>query len=351
MLIYAGKNFTASHAGVRIEEVACEKCKTRFFYQLKRVGNGQGSAPYFLAQDSARNRAERAAQRNLEKRLSREAEMVPCPRCHWVNHELIERYRRCRYTGAWVWIVIIMFCALLAAIAAEAGLGEVMERHSNAPTIAFFTVLGIGLLSPVCVLLIRARLRSAIDPNVTYPRRPTLPVGTPPALVEATDPKTGEAILQPAVAQEDLIDKDGWATFSPGELEFVPACCVCLEEAMTHYKSPFVMNERDKQVPVPLCRACARRLRMRWWLTALAVIVVAAGGSALFALSWPKVDAFGRWFGGGAIALFVSLFAVALIPNQVCRPYWMKVIDADRGIWKFKAKNPEYTRMLVGEVE
>ena len=65
-------------------------------------------------------------------------------------------------------------------------------------------------------------------------------------------------------------------------------------------------------------------------------------------LTW-KADALGRWRGGGIRALFAALFAAVIVPNNVCRPYWIKVVDKDRGIWKFKAKNPAYTRRVVGE--
>src|SRR3954447_1776401 len=109
MLIYAGKNFTSSIAGKRIDTVVCEKCSTTFYYQLTRTGVGKASAPYFLGQGAAAKRAQKTAEKNLAKRLADEGEMVPCPRCNWVNFDLIQRYRLRKYRRPWGVIGLLMF--------------------------------------------------------------------------------------------------------------------------------------------------------------------------------------------------------------------------------------------------
>ena len=46
MLLYVGKNFTASVSGSIVKEVNCERCRGRFYYQLARAASHTTSAPY-----------------------------------------------------------------------------------------------------------------------------------------------------------------------------------------------------------------------------------------------------------------------------------------------------------------
>ena len=49
-----------------------------------------------------------AARKDLARRLERESEMVPCPKCQWVNEDLIARYRRRKYRPlAWITLAIL----------------------------------------------------------------------------------------------------------------------------------------------------------------------------------------------------------------------------------------------------
>src|SRR5438067_1274597 len=100
MHVYHAKVFKSSTSGLRVESVVCEKCATTFSYELVRVGAGTASAPYYIGQTAAKARADQRARADLQKRLAREAELVPCPKCHWVNDGLIERVRRRRYLAA-----------------------------------------------------------------------------------------------------------------------------------------------------------------------------------------------------------------------------------------------------------
>src|SRR5688500_3352479 len=99
-MFYFGKVFTATEAGRRMVSVRCEKCRTAFWYELSRVAVGRASAPYYLFQESAERRADRNAKRDLARRLEEDAELVPCPKCHWVNQELVNRYRSGLYRRA-----------------------------------------------------------------------------------------------------------------------------------------------------------------------------------------------------------------------------------------------------------
>ena len=93
MLVPVGQVVTSSIAGQHLKAVVCDKCKAEFFYELSRVGVGKASAPILFKGD-APDRAGEAAHRDLFKRLDNDAELVPCPQCHWVNEELIRKYRK-----------------------------------------------------------------------------------------------------------------------------------------------------------------------------------------------------------------------------------------------------------------
>src|SRR3954464_13576384 len=99
-MIYVGKDYSSTVSGRRLVSVVCEKCQTSYRYELTRQGHGSASSPYFLFADDLEDRAADRAQGNLAKRLDREAELVPCPKCYWINQDLVNRYRRrlCRCT-------------------------------------------------------------------------------------------------------------------------------------------------------------------------------------------------------------------------------------------------------------
>ncbi len=350
MPVFVGKVFTATEAGQRLESITCEKCGTAFHYELTRVGVGKGSAPYLLGQNSAANRAESAAKRNLTERLDQEAELVPCPKCHWVNQDLVDRYRRRLYRGAPLLIVIIVIAGFVAAPILAAGLTEAFGYNSRLPSIVMLGVMVVCLLSPAWVLLGRRQLRRRIDPNITYPRRPTVPPGTPPALVEERDPQTGDSCMVPvAASNDDRMARSKWAMFRPGQVQLPGVCCMCLSPAPTVYRSPLKVND-NSDVEVPLCEPCSAQLRRRWWLVAATVGAACVAVSAACAASFPHGDTVGRWGLFGIIGFFGALIGGVVIASRVCRPYRMKVVDADRGIVKFAASNPAYTAMLVEQV-
>lgn len=350
MPVFVGKIFTATEAGQRLESVACEKCGTAFHYELTRVGVGKGSAPYLLGQDAAANRAATAAQRDLTKRLNEEAELVPCPKCNWVNQDLIDRYRRRQYRRAPLLIVIIVVAGFIAAPILATGLTEVFGYNSRLPSVAMLTLMTVCLLSPAWVLLGRQHLQRRIDPNLTYPRQPNVPLGTPPALVETRDPQSGEMVLVPFAARKG--ERRGiceWATFRPGQVQLPPVCCICLSPASTFYQSPLKVDETS-EVEVPLCQSCSDGLSRRWWLALVAVGAVSLALAGGLALAVPGIDAIGRWSLFGITGFFGGLVGGVVIASRVCRPYRMAVVDADRGIVKFSARNPAYTAMLVEQI-
>jgi len=177
-----------------------------------------------------------------------------------------------------------------------------------------------------------------------------VPLGTPPALIERNDPHTGERRVELVPNRCDKPELlASWAVYRPGQVEFPRVCCVCMTPASTNYRSPFKVN-KGSDFPVPLCGPCYSRVRRRWWLFALAVAGAAIGLAALLAKAVPGLDDFGRWALFCVVALFAVCFGVAVLPNLICRPYRLRVVDADRGVFRFKASSRAYTGLLIDQV-
>jgi hypothetical protein len=99
MFFYFARHFEAGAIGSRLVAVQCDKCGCEYSFELARVGSGSAQAPYGIGTKRAARTAEERAQRDLGKRLEHDAELVPCPKCAWINEELVSRYRRGRYRG------------------------------------------------------------------------------------------------------------------------------------------------------------------------------------------------------------------------------------------------------------
>ena len=199
--IPVGTVTTSTMEGGRLVPVVCDQCRTNFFYQLNREGTGKGSAVMFVGQQGAYDRSQRAAQSNLQKRLASEVELVPCPKCHWVNETAIAQYRKQMYRDA---PRLIVFVAVVAFVGSTLALGLLPDVvGGRAAAILSMLLMLASLTSPVWILVGRHVLRKRLDPNRLYPGGPaTVPPGTPPALVKTKSPNGGREILRPAAANE-----------------------------------------------------------------------------------------------------------------------------------------------------
>ena len=358
--VYVGKELTATAAGRKLEAVSCERCGTKYHYELTRLGVGKASAPYYLGQASAERRSASSAERDLDRRLAGEAEMVPCPKCNWVNADLVDRYRRRLYRGAPLLIGLLIGVGFAGSLLLGVGLAESFGYDSRLPGLVTAGWLALFLSSPVWVLLLRGVLRRrAADPNASFPAPPRLPPGTPPALIQPRNAHTGKARLVPVLREEPAAQTGGgdageWAVYRPGQVRFPNLCCVCLKPGRTTWAAPFKVND-DSDFDAPLCHGCDSDLRRRWWtLAPLAVAGAAAIAMSLWLLAYaliPAMDSPGRWGLSAIVMLFASLFGVAIVPSMLCRPYRLKVVDSDRGIVSFRAKNAGYTRLLIEQAE
>jgi hypothetical protein len=338
MVLYLGKKFTSTTAGRRIVEATCEKCQTPYFYELAREGIGMASAPYYLGQEAAEKRAERSAQKNLSKLLVNDVELVPCPKCHWINESTVRRFRKQCYRGSWKYITLaIAFVVLSVPV--------VVAVADSSAQLLRFTLL-FQLLAIAIVLMVTPLLRSRIRPNRLFPDPPVLPPGTPPAFLEQFDPNGSKAVIQAIPSVKAPAD---YAIIRPGQVQLPHLCMLCLQPPSTLYTPPFRVNP-ESEPPVLLCATCHKSLRKKWLVLAMGTAVAGLAVAAFVATLPAKIDNLGRWFAFIVMGLILLPTAIAILPNQFCRPYKLRVLDRSRGIFSFKARNPAFTQLVIDAV-
>ncbi|HZZ76987.1 MAG TPA: hypothetical protein VFE62_00630 [Gemmataceae bacterium] len=337
-------NVYASTAGSTIVGVKCEKCSCEYFYELARFGEGRGTAPLGLASGLARDAATQAAEGNLADRLASEAELVPCPRCHWINDDLVRGYRRGRYRGLGK---IALYVAIAgAAISLVTGWvlsnGPPKDRHHalyilyGGPS-AMAAFLG-GMMG------LRAWLRGRIRPNRDFPRPPRLPAGTPPALFG--DGASGKLFL--ADQANSPLPVSEWLEFQIGRVLFPLVCCQCLKTATKEHA--LVIPVSDQLVlEVPRCLACARKSasvsNIGWVLFVLIALLVA--GLTITAI-WSNAS-YSCGIMSGLVVLFLISVAVLVKFATPVALVESAVVDAARGVVKVRFPNEQYRRLIMSQ--
>jgi hypothetical protein len=91
---YAGRTFTVKVSGSRPMYVQCVGCKNIYAYTLSGWAEGSGHAPYYLGQESAKERAASSARANLERYLANRVEPIYCRRCGLYQPDMIQELRR-----------------------------------------------------------------------------------------------------------------------------------------------------------------------------------------------------------------------------------------------------------------
>lgn len=348
---YFARTFTEFAGGRKLVGATCEKCGQRYFYILTRRGVGSKNAHYGLFPKSAKSKAEALARENLELRLEQEAEPVPCPQCHWINEELIEKYRQQLYGNTANIIVIANIVGLSFAGFLFVMLLAIFGQRSPIPPWTAGAVVVLTFSSAYWIPLVHRAYRRRFNPNATHPAPPTVPMGTPPALVESIDDETGARVIAPAAElfSAGYIAADGdrvAIVFHPDQLELPDVCCVCLGEADTTYRTR--LAGKDETLAAPLCNDCSRRLSVRWWRLVLLLSCISFCAAALFApFAAAPQDHIGRWIIFFTVGLTGAALLIACIPVRKYQPFRLELLDPQRGIVKFSAINPDYTTLLL----
>ncbi len=211
--------------GSRTIQVECEKCHCSYYYLLTRRGRGFGVHNLSVDLATATKVANEQSQSSLKKRLGNEAEPVPCPKCNWINADLVEGYRLSRFEslssmalGIGLWgttaMLALAFCSYI-----KPGFGQSWAL--------FFLIAGPPITLPLgaSLIILRDALRRRIHPNRDFDLHGTLPRGTPLAWIQ--DRTTGELRLVARKSRGE--DRQGiWVEFWIGRDSFPDLCCCCL---------------------------------------------------------------------------------------------------------------------------
>ena len=148
MFVHWAKHINAERIGGRMVRVACARCECEYFYKFTRVGTGTGTAHYGLGVGRATATANKEAQKDLDRRLATEAELVPCPKCNWINDELIAGFRCGRYRN------LGQAAKLIAGIGVILGLVFGVTWAVAAPaSVLYFLIVPAGLFAAAGGLL------------------------------------------------------------------------------------------------------------------------------------------------------------------------------------------------------
>lgn len=344
MFIYYGRTYNAARMGRRLVEVVCDRCGTRYYYELSRIGTGASTAPYAIGSERAASSAQEKARQDANRRLEEEAELVPCPKCHWVNDHLVQGYRLGQYRN-WGRVAAGLAFAGVCLSLVTAWAASISRTGVDGDTFVTVLTLGIALSLGIRVVLLqlRAWLRRRIRPNRDHPEPPRLPAGSPPALT--LDPKLGG--LRP-VAQTPRSDSRGeaWIDYQLASGPLPPHCCQCLAPASPRhaYQRPLGSALR---LDFPLCKACARRWNGRKWLGALIALLIWAAVVVpiTFVL---KLDEVGFWFVVGTAGLLIPIIG-AMVAGKRMVPARVKIVDISRGVIRLRFQNEKYAETVVSQ--
>jgi hypothetical protein len=166
MFFYFGKAYRSLAAGGSVVGVVCDQCGCTYYYELARTGSGASTAPYWFGTLSAHQASQNQSETDLQRRLAREAELVPCPDCNWISEELVKGYRLGRYRGLgkFAFALALAGSILSLVVAWYLSIGVPVDRWA----VPYVLIGGPGtfIAAAMLLLFLRAWLRSCCNrPN------------------------------------------------------------------------------------------------------------------------------------------------------------------------------------------
>jgi hypothetical protein len=334
---YHAKVINAERVGGQLVRVKCARCGCEYFYKFTRIGVGSSQAPYGLGVDRATRKANEKAQKDLQRRLASEAELVPCPQCNWVNEELVAGFRRGSYRK------LGDIGGLIAAAGGVIGIIVVLTFGLTAPAALPYVLIlpAVLVLAGGGLLVARRWLRSRIRPNEEHPLPPKLPPGSPPALIK--DPDTGQLVL--AKQGSSLVDaSQDWCDFQIGRHNWPLLCCDCLQPT-TRDRGHRMKVSTTLKLTIPRCSDCAQttgqRYRRLLWNGAIASVFATAAIMIPLNLDW-------LLFGLLSVALLIFFLVISVIvARKMTAPAKIAGGDRSRGVVRLRFRNPDYARAVA----
>ncbi len=334
---YHAKTINAERVGARLVRVVCARCGCEYFYKFTRIGSGSSQAPYGLGVGRATAKANAKAQKDLQRRMASEAELVPCPQCNWINEELVAGFRRGSYRK------LGESAAALGVVGA--GLGVILGivfASAGPQGIGWILLIPAGLLLlSGGLLLMRSWLRGRIQPNEYLPEPPKLPVGSPPALIK--DPESGQ--LVPAKRETHPIEaSQDWCDFQIGRHSWPLLCCDCAQPGTLECGHPLKVGT-TLRLTIPRCSDCKasaeRHYRRLRWNGVIASVLITAAIVLPLNLDWPA-------FTLVSIALLsVSIVISMVVARGMTAPAKVAGGDKSRGVVRLRFRNADYARTVT----
>jgi hypothetical protein len=344
MFLYYGNTFESSRAGGCVVGVVCEHCGCTYYYELARIGTGAYTASYGIGSSSASQKAQDQSESDLQRRLAMEAELVPCPRCHWISDDLVEGYRLGRYKGVGKLAFAVGFAgSILSLIVAWfIHIGSPLDRW----LLPYLLIGGPATFtgSAMTLLLLRGRLRGRIQPNREFPQEPRLPPGTPPALI------LDEATQNLRVALRTSAQADQFLDYQFGRQKLPHLCCECLQPGDEGRGYPIQVT-RLVHVEIPRCAACAGKSDRQWQRISLVFILLGllVGAAMVVLMALASVE---LWIiVVCSLVLFgATLVLISVVADARTAPVKVAGGDRSRGVLRLRFRNPAYVQAVTQQL-
>jgi hypothetical protein len=161
-----GGGRSATVKGLTTKVVKCERCGESYEYILSRSGRGRDDSEAYS---------------DLEQRLVEGCEPVPCPSCGWYQNNMVPRARRLRHrwmfhTALYLFLGSIVGWLVVGITAGMIGIVGPEDPRSDVVRIIMICLVGLGMLLPPTLLILRYCLCLSYDPNAS-PQKPVLTKG------------------------------------------------------------------------------------------------------------------------------------------------------------------------------
>lgn len=165
MIPYA-MTYTSTMTGRVPKIVDCENCQKQYVYFLERTVTGEATSFLFMENEEAKQRAAEFATSELQNRLARVCDPVPCPRCgHYQQHMLKKAKSLHR---AWMFTAGLAGILLAAPLGMAAAVADSAAQRGDAGTSLVYALISLaiaGTIGGVVLLVWRFVAMSRFNPN------------------------------------------------------------------------------------------------------------------------------------------------------------------------------------------
>jgi hypothetical protein len=148
-------------------DVACEQCGHCYGHALTRSRRAIGDRYVWQAREKYREKWLAQARRELDAKLARAVEVVPCPHCGWIQSRMLDRARQERYPAE-TWPGLFAFILAMIALAGLFVLWELEKAFQLNWVTAWISLSATFGLMVCCggLCIVREALRARrYDPN------------------------------------------------------------------------------------------------------------------------------------------------------------------------------------------